>query len=204
MIRSIRRELDGDRGLDRGINPETPAVWQAPARRRRHLVSHPQARQREADHRRRSTALRPTACKQRTAVGHSADVLIYATGFHASRFLWPMRDPWPGPARSSSSIGGTTRVPFSASSCPGLSQSLLPLRTQHQHRHHRKHHLLFGVRHALRHGLYQDAVRKRTPQPGMPQGGPRRLTTWSSTRAICKWHGAHRTFEAGTRTRRDA
>jgi 4-hydroxyacetophenone monooxygenase len=52
----------------------------------------------------------PEGVETKDGVSHPADVLIYGTGFHASRFLWPMRivgrggkdlnDVWKGDARA--------------------------------------------------------------------------------------------------------
>ena len=90
MIRSIRRELDGDRELIAASIPRHPpcgkrllvddGTWYRTLRRDNvTLIT--------------ETIERITADGVRTADGaeHSADVLVYATGFHASRFLWPMR-----------------------------------------------------------------------------------------------------------------
>ena len=90
MIRSIRRELDGDRDLIAASIPKHPpcgkrllvddGTWYRTLKRDNvQLIT--------------ETIDRITADGVRTAdgVGHSADVLVYATGFHASRFLWPMR-----------------------------------------------------------------------------------------------------------------
>ena len=90
MIRSIRRELDGDRGLMTASIPKHPpcgkrllvddGTWYRTLKRDNvQLIT--------------ETIDRITAEGVRTADGveHSVDVLVYATGFHASRFLWPMR-----------------------------------------------------------------------------------------------------------------
>ena len=90
MIRSIRRELDGDRDLIAASIPKHPpcgkrllvddGTWYRTLRRDNvKLIT--------------ETIDRITADGVQTADGvrHSADVLVYATGFHASRFLWPMR-----------------------------------------------------------------------------------------------------------------
>jgi len=55
-------------------------------------------------------AITPKGVRTQDGVEHPADVLIYGTGFHASRFLWPMRivgrggvsleDAWRGDARA--------------------------------------------------------------------------------------------------------
>ena len=50
---------------------------------------------------------------------HPADVLVLATGFHPNKFLWPMEIT--GRAASGcTTCGATTRVPTSASRCPGF------------------------------------------------------------------------------------
>ena len=90
MIRSIRHELEGDEELIEASIPKHPpcgkrllvddGTWYRTLRRDNvHLIT--------------ETIDRVTANGVRTTDGaeHSSDVLVYATGFHASRFLWPMR-----------------------------------------------------------------------------------------------------------------
>ena len=90
MIRSIQRELDGDEELIAASIPKHPpcgkrlllddGTWYRTLRRDNvQLVT--------------ETIDRIAAGGVLTTDGveHSADVLVYATGFHASRFLWPMR-----------------------------------------------------------------------------------------------------------------
>ena len=90
MIRSIKRELNGDKELIAASIPKHPpcgkrllvddGTWYRTLRRDNvQLIT--------------ETIERVTADGVRTTDGveHSADVLVYATGFHASRFLWPMR-----------------------------------------------------------------------------------------------------------------
>ncbi len=90
MIRSIRRELDGDKDLIAASIPKHPpcgkrllvddGTWYRTLRR-----DNVQLITEKID--------QVTAHGVRTADGveHRADALVYATGFHASRFLWPMR-----------------------------------------------------------------------------------------------------------------
>ena len=50
-----------------------------------------------------------------------------------------------------------------------LSQPVLLLRAEHQHRRERQHHLLLGVRSALHHGLLEAADRARPRDDGLPR-----------------------------------
>ncbi len=90
MIRSIRRELEGDRALMAASIPKHP-----PCGKRLLVDDGTWYRTLKRDNVKLITETidRITADGVQTAdgVGHSADVLVYATGFHASRFLWPMR-----------------------------------------------------------------------------------------------------------------
>ena len=73
-------------------------------------AAHAEARQRAADHRRRSARSRRTASSPPTASEHEVDVIIYGTGFQASKFLTPMKvtgrggvdlhEQWDGDARA--------------------------------------------------------------------------------------------------------
>ena len=54
-------------------------------------AAHAQARQRRARHRRRSRAITPTGIVTADGVEHAVDVIIYGTGFQASKFLTPMQ-----------------------------------------------------------------------------------------------------------------
>ena len=90
MIRSIRRELGGDAELIAASIPKHP-----PCGKRLLVDDGTWYRTLTRDNVRLVTETidRVTAGGVRTADGveHVADVLVYGTGFHASRFLWPMR-----------------------------------------------------------------------------------------------------------------
>ena len=49
---------------------------------------------------------------------HEVDVIVFATGFHANRFLWPMEVVGRDGARARRASGATSRRPTSASRCP--------------------------------------------------------------------------------------
>jgi 4-hydroxyacetophenone monooxygenase len=79
-----------------------------------------------------------------TARSTEVDVIIYGTGFQASKFLTPMKVV--GAAASTcTSAGAATPAPTSASRSPS-SPTCSALRPEHQHRDQRQHHLLLRVR----------------------------------------------------------
>ena len=81
-------------------------------------------------------------------VAHDVDVIIYGTGFQASKFLTPMKvtgrdgvdlhEHWKGDAPC---------VPRRHHS--RIPEPVLPVRAEHEHRDQRQHHLLLRVRGAL-------------------------------------------------------
>ena len=103
-----------------------------------------------------------------------ADVLIYGTGFYASRLLFPMqlygkdgvelRERW-----------GAEPARLSRHRDARLSKPVLLLRAEYQHRRERQHHLLLGVRSALHHGLPEAPDRARLSSHGLPRGSTRHL-----------------------------
>ena len=90
-------------------------------------------------------------------VEHSVDVIVYGTGFHASKFLMPMTVSGRRcrPARTV----GRRRARLPRDHGAGLPEPLLSLRAEHQHRDQRQHRLLLGVRGALRARLHRAARR---------------------------------------------
>ena len=96
-----------------------------------------------------------------TAREHDVDVIIYATGFQASRFLTPMKVVGRGGVDLHAAVGRQRpRLPGHRGS--RLPELLHALRPQHQHRRQRQHHLLLRVRGALRHAMPAPRARPRT------------------------------------------
>ena len=90
LIESMRAQTGDDVGLLEKVVPKYPfggkrglvdnGVWISALKRDNvDLITQPIAR------------ITPTGVETTDGVNHAADVLIYGTGFHASRFLWPMR-----------------------------------------------------------------------------------------------------------------
>ena len=138
---------------------EVPAGGEAHRARQRRLgPARSSARQRRPGHR-ADHEITPTGVVTADGVEHEVDVIIYGTGFQASRFLTPMQvdgrngvdlhEQWDGDA--SAYLGITV---------PNFPNFFLPLRPEHQHRHQRQHHLLLRVRGAVRHGLPAPAARR--------------------------------------------
>jgi len=58
---------------------------------------------------------------------HPVDVIIMATGFHASKMLWPLEIKGGAVARSATSGATTTRAPISASPCRAFRTCSSPM-----------------------------------------------------------------------------
>ena len=90
-------------------DPGLPADRQADRARQRHLGADADARQRRADHR-ADRAHHASGVVTADGVDHEVDVIVYGTGFHASKFLTPMsvtgrdgvdlHERWDGDARA--------------------------------------------------------------------------------------------------------
>ena len=107
-------------------------------------------------------------------VEHDVDVIIYGTGFQASKFLTPMKVVGRERRRPARAVGRRRpRVPRHHRA--GLPEPVLPLRPEHQHRDQRQHHLLLGVRGALRARLHRAAPARPPSRARRPQGRARRV-----------------------------
>ena len=105
---------------------------------------------------------------------YPVDVIIYATGFHANRYLWPMEivgrnagHPGRPVGRSSHRLPGHHR--------PQLPQSLLHVRTGYQPGSRGQPHLPLRMPDPLHHGLSRRTARRWVPHPRVPPGRPRRV-----------------------------
>ena len=76
------------------------------------------ARRRRAGRPTRSPRSAPTGSCAPSGAEHAVDVIVYATGFHANRYLWPMEIVGPRRRRCWPSSGATSPPPTSASPCP--------------------------------------------------------------------------------------
>ena len=100
----------------------------------------------------------PTGVVTADGVEHDVDVIIYGTGFQASKFLTPMKVTGRDGVDLHEQWGGDARA-YLGITVPGLPEPVLPLRPEHQHRHQRQHHLLLRVRGALHPRLPRAAAR---------------------------------------------
>ena len=111
-------------------------------------------------------------------VEHPVDVIVYGTGFQASKFLMPMKVDRPRRRRPARTVGRRrTRLPRHHGA--GLPEPVLPLRTEHEHRHQRQHRLLLRVRGALRARLH----RAPAARPTIARSTSARTCTTRSTSA---------------------
>ena len=92
------------------------------------------------------------ACAAPTAREHAVDVIVFATGFHANRFLWPMEIVGRDGVTLRERWGEEPRA-YLGITVPGFPEPVLPLRAGHQPRARRQHHLPLRVPGALRDGL---------------------------------------------------
>ena len=123
---------------------------------------------------------------------HEVDVIVYATGFEASRFLTPMKITGRDGRRPARALG-RRRARLSRRHGRRLPEPVLPLRPEHEPRRQRQHHLLLRVRGALHRRLRAPAPRARTQRAlDCRADGVRRRTTRASTTATRRWRGARR------------
>ena len=149
-------------------HPRLPGDRQAHAAGQRQLAAHADARQRRAGPRRRSTTSSPTRVVTVDGARHPADVIVYATGFHANRVLWPMaiigrdgvdlREQW-----------GERPAAYLGITVPGLPELLLHVRARHEPGARRQPDLPLGVPDALHHAVYRPADRRRPPTTMEPR-----------------------------------
>ncbi len=104
---------------------------------------------------------------------HDVDVIIYGTGFTASKFLTPMTVRGRGGPRPARAVGRRgPRLP--GRDGPGVPEPVLPVRPEHEHRHQRQHHLLLRVRRAVHPRPAGPGARQRPPRRrGAPRGARR-------------------------------
>ena len=113
---------------------------------------------------------------------HALDVLVYGTGFQASKFLTPVKVVGRGGVDMHEQWGGDARA-YLGITMPNFPQLLLPVRAEHQHRGERQHRVLLGVRGAVRAGV-----------PALPAGERAARARLSRGRARCLQR-AHRRRE---------
>ena len=155
------------------MHPGLSAGGEADVVRRRHLVPHPEARQRSPDHRadrpphrdrrghRRGPALPRRRGDLRHRLSHHRNAV--ADDRHRAR----------RGALAGYLAGRPARLPRHHRSA--LPQPVLHVRAEYQRGGERQHHRVLGVRNPLRHELPQAAAGVRTAQHGVPAGGARRL-----------------------------
>ena len=104
---------------------------------------------------------------------YPADVIVYATGFYASRVLWPMeitgRD-----GVELRALWGERPAAYLGHHRPRVPQLLLHVRTGHQPGPRRQPHLPLGMPDALHHPVPR-ALIAAAPRHGAPPGALRRL-----------------------------
>ena len=120
------------------------------------------------------TEITPTGIVTGDGQEHEVDVVIYGTGFQASRFLCAHGGVRPQRGGAPRAVGGQ-RPGLPRHHHPRLPEPVLPLRAEHQHRDQRQHRVLLGVRGALRAGLPPPAVRERPRRARLPPRRARRV-----------------------------
>ena len=105
---------------------------------------------------------------------HPVDVIVYATGFHANRFLWPMEIRGRGGLGLREHWGEEPRA-YLGITVPQLPEPVLPVWALHQPRACREHHLPLRVPGSLRDGLREGADREGQACPRVSPGSPRCL-----------------------------
>ena len=104
------------------VVPPYPPVRQAVRARQRHLGDDVEARQRHPGDGRPSARSPPSGVVTADGVEHDVDVIIYGTGFQASKFLTPMRITG-ATASTCTSSGTATPAPTSGSRFPASRTS---------------------------------------------------------------------------------
>ena len=182
MFTQILAELCGDdKELLEKVTPQYPpggkrilfdnGNWIRALRRDNvQLVTHPIAEINE-------TGVKTTDGKQ-----YDADVLIYGTGFLASRFLWPMQVTGKGGVDLQTQWNGDPRA-YLGDHDSELPESVLPVRTEYQYRRQRQHRVLLGVRSALRAELHPAAAGARPRGARLQDRTCTMPTTAKSTKA---------------------
>ena len=126
---------------------------QAHAAGQRQLARRAHPRQRRAGRPTRSPRSTPTGVVvRRAATIHEVDVIVYATGFHANRYLWPMEIV----GRDGVVLGeqwGDDPTAYLGITVPELPEPVLPLRARHQPGARRQPDLPLRVPGPLRDGL---------------------------------------------------
>ena len=105
-------------------------------------------------------AITPRGVRCADGSEYAVDVIVFATGFHANRFLWPMEIVGRGGVTLRERVGRRA-ARLSRHHRAGLSEPLLPLRTRHQPRARRQHHLPLRVPGPLRDELSRGVAARR-------------------------------------------
>ena len=136
------------------------------------------------------------------AQGHEhhrrVDVIVYATGFEANKFLWPMEIVGRGGAGAERAVGRSAHRP-PRHHRPALPQPVLPLRARDQPGVGGQHHLPRGVPGALRHGVRWWPCWPGTTPPWRSARTCTTTTTPACRRSWTRWCGHTRpSATAGT------
>ncbi len=105
---------------------------------------------------------------------YEVDVIVFATGFHANKFLWPMDIVGRDGVHLNALWGDDPRA-YLGMTVPGFPNLFLPLRSVDEPRPRGQHHLPLGVPGAICHGRVAHAAGTGRPQHGVPSTGARRL-----------------------------
>ena len=105
---------------------------------------------------------------------HEADVIVYATGFHATKVLFPM-DIVGRDGVDLRAMWGERPAAYLGITVPGVPEPVLHVRAGHQPRARRQPDLPLRVPDALHHPVHRGADRRRAPHDGAAPGAVRRL-----------------------------
>ncbi len=113
---------------------------------------------------------------------YDVDIIVYATGFQANKFLWPMDIVGRDGAVLAEQWGDEPSA-YLGITVPELPEPVLHVRTRHEPRARRQPDLPLRVPDPLHHRLHQGARRGRAPVDGAAPRRARRLLRAHATRA---------------------
>ena len=156
------------------VVPDLPAGRQADAARQRRVGRRAQARQRRSSSPTTIREITPTGIVTADGVEHEVDVIIYGTGFQASKFLTPMTVTGRGGVDLHEQWGGDARA-YLGITVPGFPNLFCLYGPNTNIVDQRQHHLLLRVRRALHPRLPRAAARRRPPRARRAQRRARRV-----------------------------
>ena len=131
------------------VVPDVSAAREADPARQRHLGRARSSATTCTSRPTRSTRITPDGIVTADGREHEVDVIVYATGFEASRFLMPMQITGRGGRRPARALGRRRARAISASRSPGFPNLFCLYGPNTNLVAERQHHLLLRVRRAL-------------------------------------------------------